>query len=226
MENMDIELLIQFVRSKPYLYNKAHKIFKNVQIKENAWAKIAESLQSSPEICEKTWKSLKEKFVRERRKIKKTPSGSARMDGSVWTWFKEMEFLSDFIQERRREGTVSNIKDKGPGPSSCSFAAGTSSNSGPLFMDDDDEEYCIEGSQSIIEHFQRSPASQVSIFMEEGEAFSEVGSPSSVRPETPLLSQPQTPGLEHETQPPVMSGNTTLLTPKPPKKKHASLRQC
>lgn len=44
MENINIELLINLVREKEFLYNKGDKRYKDVILKTNAWKEIAEIL--------------------------------------------------------------------------------------------------------------------------------------------------------------------------------------
>ncbi|KAF5280202.1 hypothetical protein FQR65_LT15026 [Abscondita terminalis] len=99
MENLDIGLLIDLVNGYEYLYDKGHKSYKDLIIKENAWLEIALTLNSTPDTCKKAFLSLKEKYTRERKKIKNTPSGSGVI--TKWVWYDLLSFLDAHIQQRR-----------------------------------------------------------------------------------------------------------------------------
>lgn len=83
------------------------------------------------ENCEKSWSSLKLKYTRERKKGKK-PTGSQADDTNKWTWFEDLSFLNEFINERRR--TTSNC-------------GGSSSKSTTIF---DTKEVTVSDEESII----------------------------------------------------------------------------
>ncbi|KAF5304997.1 hypothetical protein FQR65_LT18807 [Abscondita terminalis] len=104
-QEVDIELLINLVRLKEYLYDKGHKYYKDAVRKENAWEEIAETLNSTSEICEKIWKSLKDKYTRERKKYQ--PSGSCPSE-TPWPWYIDLNFLDEFIQQRKRNISTRN----------------------------------------------------------------------------------------------------------------------
>ncbi|XP_031330383.1 transcription factor Adf-1-like [Photinus pyralis] len=106
MENIDVELLISLVRLKPYLFNKGDKRYKDLVLKENAWKEIADTLNSTVPQIVKLWKSLKDRFGRERKKIKIIPSGSAAGERTNWAWYDDLSFLNEFITERRRSSNM------------------------------------------------------------------------------------------------------------------------
>lgn len=126
MENIDIELLINLVRIKPYLYDKSERRYKDMLLKENAWKEIGETLLVTgktgvkllhcvPSInimftattAAKVWKSLKEKFARERKKKRILHSGMGMHEKSNWTWFEDLSFLDRCIAKRN---TMSNFQ--------------------------------------------------------------------------------------------------------------------
>ncbi|XP_031327860.1 uncharacterized protein LOC116159095 isoform X2 [Photinus pyralis] len=55
------------------------------------------------------WKSLREKYTRERKKITNRPSGSGATTTPVWTWFGDLQFLDECIQQRRVDRNSSNV---------------------------------------------------------------------------------------------------------------------
>lgn len=44
---VDIELLIQFVKDKAYLYNKVHRSYKDVRYQEYVWKEVTETLETT-----------------------------------------------------------------------------------------------------------------------------------------------------------------------------------
>ncbi|KAL1493735.1 hypothetical protein ABEB36_009429 [Hypothenemus hampei] len=53
------------------------------------------------------WNSLKDKYTRERKKLRTVSSGSEVQDYNKWSYYEDMSFLNDYIQERRK--TTTNI---------------------------------------------------------------------------------------------------------------------
>jgi len=46
------------------------------------------------------WKRLKEKYKREKEKFSNTKSGSAATKSKVWSLYKTIQFIDDFMQTR------------------------------------------------------------------------------------------------------------------------------
>uniref|UniRef100_A0A1X7U507 MADF domain-containing protein n=1 Tax=Amphimedon queenslandica TaxID=400682 RepID=A0A1X7U507_AMPQE len=67
------EALISHVRKYPCLYNNKSPDFKVVWKKENAWVEISKQLKSDVETVSKRWKTLRERYTKEHRKI---PTGT------------------------------------------------------------------------------------------------------------------------------------------------------
>ncbi|CAH1183067.1 unnamed protein product [Ceutorhynchus assimilis] len=76
---------------------------------ENAWKSVAAIVKTNVEACKELWKSLKSKYIRERRLMITMPSGTAAYPGN-WPLFKAMAFLAPTIQTRSQcENTQSGI---------------------------------------------------------------------------------------------------------------------
>jgi hypothetical protein len=51
--------------------------------------------------CEKLWKSIRQRYSRERKKVKSERSGSGAKNVTKWAWYDDLTFLDECIQERR-----------------------------------------------------------------------------------------------------------------------------
>ncbi|XP_055837894.1 uncharacterized protein LOC129906243 [Episyrphus balteatus] len=106
MENLNVifeEQLIALIKDKEFLYNTKLKEYKNVNQRNMAWDAIAKELGRTVGECRQPWKSLRDRFIKEKRKME-APSGSAADQGAVWEFFDSLQFLSDSIQTRRQIG--------------------------------------------------------------------------------------------------------------------------
>ena len=118
------EALIDAVREYPCLYNSRISDFEVQMKKENAWSAIAELLERSGEYCDiswsvllllandaiysnfavedcqRRWKTLRERFVKETKR-RKTKSGQGTTVCVPWELFGHMEFLREFVKHRK-----------------------------------------------------------------------------------------------------------------------------
>ncbi|KAF5292416.1 hypothetical protein FQR65_LT11219 [Abscondita terminalis] len=102
--------LIEQVRAFSLIYDKRHKLHKDVSAVQDAWESIASILSSSPAECQRRWQILRARYNAEAKKMACTLSGSSADDYVVtWVYFKDMLFLKEYIQQRR---TKSNMKPK------------------------------------------------------------------------------------------------------------------
>ncbi|KAK4887425.1 hypothetical protein RN001_003696 [Aquatica leii] len=134
MENLNIGLLIELVNGYVYLFDKGHKSYKDLVIKENAWLEVALTLNSTPETCKNAFLSLKEKYIRERKKMKNIPRGSSV---AKWVWYDIMSFLDPHIQQRSK--TTTNFvlnKEAGCSGSSETTVESDGSDGNTIFSDD------------------------------------------------------------------------------------------
>ena len=68
-EDIDYEALINVFRRYHCLWQASSKSYKNARAREKAWKKVAEEVSTSVDVCSKRWKYLRDKYVREFRKI-------------------------------------------------------------------------------------------------------------------------------------------------------------
>jgi hypothetical protein len=100
-EIKDVEQLIEAVRRFPCLWQVNLKSYKDQRARENAWKKIAEALGVSYDLCMKKWKSLRDRFVRELRKLKILHSGDeGPPPSSTWAFFEILRFLEPSVRHK------------------------------------------------------------------------------------------------------------------------------
>ncbi|XP_058814062.1 transcription factor Adf-1-like [Topomyia yanbarensis] len=111
MENFESSLIEQ-VKQYPLLYDKASPDFKNSVRKEKAWQIIAFELSIDGERAKTRWRSLRDRFVRERRKVDQLArSGSAAVEDPQWSFYEELKFLKAHTETR---ATSSNYTPSQP----------------------------------------------------------------------------------------------------------------
>ncbi|CAH0560403.1 unnamed protein product [Brassicogethes aeneus] len=103
--SFDEGFFIDNLESFPCIWDTKLKEHKDKVFVENAWKTIALIMEIPVNECQDLWKSLRAKYVRERKMIKNMPSGSAAYTG-FWEHFKRMGFLSSHIQIRRTKGNI------------------------------------------------------------------------------------------------------------------------
>ena len=75
VEKDDSERLIEAIRNFHCLWKVSCKTYKDLTARENAWKTVALETGGAAEQCSKKWKSLRDKYVWELKKIKKHVSG-------------------------------------------------------------------------------------------------------------------------------------------------------
>ncbi|KAK4880654.1 hypothetical protein RN001_008800 [Aquatica leii] len=93
--NVDIMKLISCIKTKPVLYDNKHPNYKTKESKTHAWNEVAQVLGSSANDCELKWKTLRERYGRE-RKIK-----YAQNDRKKWEYFDVLNFLDTHVKPRK-----------------------------------------------------------------------------------------------------------------------------
>ncbi|XP_054082145.1 uncharacterized protein LOC128920016 isoform X2 [Zeugodacus cucurbitae] len=106
---MNDEKLIEEVRAREILYNKACVGYRVPSRKRDAWVSVAKELGAT-EQCSKRWLTLRERFSREVRKME-APSGSGASDAETWPLFDNMSFLKQYIQPRPNRCTTNILDD-------------------------------------------------------------------------------------------------------------------
>ncbi|XP_031356274.1 transcription factor Adf-1-like [Photinus pyralis] len=106
--NMEIDVkFINLVRENKVLYDKRSGSYKRTDIKNKVWHKIAVEMNfKTDDEAIKKWRALRDKFVKERRKMKNVPSG-AGSEVETWSLYPYLEFLDDFVQQRKQYSNLS-----------------------------------------------------------------------------------------------------------------------
>ncbi|KAL1489813.1 hypothetical protein ABEB36_013745 [Hypothenemus hampei] len=93
----DVGQFIEAMQPYPYLYNLAHPEYKNIKKKERAWKEISGIVNMSMDNCQKMWKSLRDRFVKEKNKDKSGSEAPIR----VWEHYDKMKFYEPFTKRRK-----------------------------------------------------------------------------------------------------------------------------
>ncbi|XP_072402097.1 uncharacterized protein [Diabrotica undecimpunctata] len=106
--DIDIGTFIEVIQTYEYVYNLAHKDYKNSKKKDAAWEVIAETVNASVDECQKLWKSLRDRFVKEKNKIH---SGMEAPESS-WPHFNNMLFYGNFSRKRKTFTATKAVEKK------------------------------------------------------------------------------------------------------------------
>ncbi|CAB1435177.1 unnamed protein product [Pleuronectes platessa] len=119
------ERLVEEVRRYENLYNPSTSAYKDAQMTVNSWKEISAAVGVDVPECMKTWRRIRDKFVR----VKKTTKGSSGDAGgqTVPVFLTFMSWLSPHIKHRK---TTSNYVHKTePSSESATSAPAVSSES-------------------------------------------------------------------------------------------------
>lgn len=83
--------LIEFVKLNDFIYNKASPDFKCARLKQQKWHEFAKTVGCDVEQLKKRWKTLRDSFYRELKRIKK----DRLITESRWRHFDRLMFLKD-----------------------------------------------------------------------------------------------------------------------------------
>ena len=101
---IDCEQLIEAVRSFPCLWEVGSRDYKDSRARDNAWKCILERVGGSPKVCSKKWKNVRDKYVRELKKIKKKKKKKTGKEGPPpncsWVYFPLLSFLKSSMKHR------------------------------------------------------------------------------------------------------------------------------
>eukprot|EP00795_Rhopilema_esculentum_P009092 gene9092-16747_t len=105
---MDFELLISEVKKRSALWDPKNPNHSNRGFTEKCWTEVAEVMRLKVDIVKKKWKSLRDNFRVELRKVPigKSDDPSLPIDQylSKWVFFKMMFFLRDPMVEKMLSG--------------------------------------------------------------------------------------------------------------------------
>ncbi|XP_062407584.1 uncharacterized protein LOC134098525 [Sardina pilchardus] len=99
----DIKLIVEVEQNK-LLYDPSETHYKNNLKKNSAWSRISQTLGVSVEDCQKRWRTLRERFNKERKKG--TKSGSAGGSQKEWKYLQTMAFLLPHLQPRNSRSSI------------------------------------------------------------------------------------------------------------------------
>ncbi|XP_048515828.1 uncharacterized protein LOC110117413 isoform X2 [Athalia rosae] len=98
------ELLINAVKNKPELWDKIHKSYADVGAKKKIWAKIAFDLKLGDAFIKTRWKSLRDRYLKEKKKNYQKLSHRADVKSS-WHLMSNLNFLNDTVKPRSHTTT-------------------------------------------------------------------------------------------------------------------------
>ncbi|XP_035987332.1 uncharacterized protein LOC110368284 [Fundulus heteroclitus] len=117
MEDFDGALTEQ-VRLHRHLYDPSSREHRDYEIIGNSWKEIAVALGKDESICRRTWKNLRDRFVKAKRKTKGS-SGHPGRKKAAPVILQELEWLSQFVTHRDaetntdKEAEVKQLSSKG-----------------------------------------------------------------------------------------------------------------
>lgn len=99
-----MERLIECVRSRPLLYDKTSKDYRNRDKIESAWKEIATNCDLTEHECLSKWRNLRGQYNREQAKA--PTSGSSGRKQSKWVYTDQMSFLRPHLVKRKSESNI------------------------------------------------------------------------------------------------------------------------
>ncbi|XP_077089916.1 uncharacterized protein LOC143741489 isoform X2 [Siphateles boraxobius] len=106
------EKLILAVSGHPELFDSSSYFYRDRNKKDLAWKKISEEIVQPDDVCRKKWKSLRDTYLKEKRKEMEKRSGSAAGSGKRWKFSQILGFLDPFGVEARI-GEDNHLEDQG-----------------------------------------------------------------------------------------------------------------
>lgn len=121
LKSSEVELLIELVRVKKALYDKAEKLYRNVEWKDKMWREIAteigvdgkfyqyrfiyidlfiHSTFISEKICRTAWRSLRDQYIKCLKDSKGTGK-AAPDDRKQYKYFDNLSFLRESCEPRK-----------------------------------------------------------------------------------------------------------------------------
>ncbi|CAL8378355.1 unnamed protein product [Boreogadus saida] len=95
------ERMIMAVFRRPVLWNMRIDIYRDKNKTNQAWKEISEEFGLPEKDCEKRWRDLRDRYVRERREASEsTASGSAASNRRPWCHAGLMAFIDPFVASR------------------------------------------------------------------------------------------------------------------------------
>ncbi|XP_053179674.1 transcription factor Adf-1-like [Scomber japonicus] len=98
--------LVVAVTAHPVLYDTSCLLYRDRYKKEQAWSKVSEVAGLPVDVCRRRWKSLRDTYMRERRKGTESRSGAAAGTVKKWKYFAVLSFLDPFVAPRETSGNM------------------------------------------------------------------------------------------------------------------------
>ncbi|XP_028426300.1 zinc finger protein 37-like isoform X2 [Perca flavescens] len=120
--NMDAsfeEQLCEEVRRYPHLYDRSVKECNDSQMTLNSWQQIAQTLGKSETACRQKWKSVRDRYVRAKKKLE----GGSSKTGRIAYIISMLDWLSGFIKHRSTEETRSRTLNCSMAVTACTKPA-------------------------------------------------------------------------------------------------------
>ncbi|XP_030641147.1 uncharacterized protein LOC115821461 [Chanos chanos] len=105
-----VEILIKTVSNHPELYNVTLQDYRNPEKRVNAWQSISASVGLPAVECKTKWKSLRDRYMRERR-LEKLKRKKGERSSSYWRHRDTMSFLEPFVKEKQKAGDSGVTED-------------------------------------------------------------------------------------------------------------------
>ncbi|ROL48212.1 Transcription factor Adf-1 [Anabarilius grahami] len=90
----------------PELYDVSSYFYRDSNKKDLAWKRISEEIGQSEDLCRKRWKSLRDTYLKERRKETEKRSGSAAESAKRWKYSAVLSFLDPFVSPGETSGNM------------------------------------------------------------------------------------------------------------------------
>ncbi|CAM4571970.1 unnamed protein product [Leuciscus chuanchicus] len=104
------EKFILAVSSHPELYDSSSYFYRDRNKKDLAWKRVSEEIGQTEEVCRKKWKSLRDTYLKEKRKEMEKRSGSAAGSVKRWKFSQILGFLDPFVTPRETSGNMEGVE--------------------------------------------------------------------------------------------------------------------
>ncbi|XP_039647859.1 zinc finger protein 300-like isoform X3 [Perca fluviatilis] len=113
------ERLCEEVRRYPHLYDRSVKEYNDSQMTLNSWQQIAQTLGKSETACRQKWRSLRDRYVKAKKKLK----GGSSKTGRIAYIISMLDWLSGFVKHRSTEETRSRTLNCSMAVTACTKPA-------------------------------------------------------------------------------------------------------
>ncbi|XP_013099858.1 uncharacterized protein LOC106082083 [Stomoxys calcitrans] len=92
--------LIELIKANPILYDKKYRNPRYREEKIEKWAEVASQLRRDPSTIRIRWKTLRDTYIRERRrKFKEDEKDDSERSHYTWKYYHHLEFLDNHLKE-------------------------------------------------------------------------------------------------------------------------------